>query len=44
MALAADPTATDPVCRYAPARPAVDHILEQQAPSASPFIYRDSKH
>ena len=43
MTLAADPTATDPVCRHAPARPAVDHILEQQAPSVSPFIYRGSK-
>lgn len=44
MALAADATATDPVCRHAPARPIVDHIIAEQASTAAHFIYRTHKH
>lgn len=44
MALAADATATDPVCRHAPARPVVDRIVAEQATAAAPFIYRTHTH
>lgn len=43
MALAGDPTTTDPVCRYAPNRSVVDDILSEEASAATQFIYRTSK-
>ncbi|WP_119259198.1 pyrroloquinoline quinone biosynthesis protein PqqE [Shinella zoogloeoides] len=43
LALAADATATDPVCRHAPGRPVVDDILAREAPFETQLVYRNSK-
>ncbi|MFB2550504.1 pyrroloquinoline quinone biosynthesis protein PqqE [Ensifer soli] len=41
MALAADPAATDPVCRHAPTRGLVDAILAAEAAAPAPdFVHR----
>ncbi|KQS83133.1 MULTISPECIES: pyrroloquinoline quinone biosynthesis protein PqqE [unclassified Rhizobium] len=43
MALAGDAAATDPVCRHAPSRPAIDEILAQQVAVSPSFVYRSNK-
>ncbi|MCF3639640.1 pyrroloquinoline quinone biosynthesis protein PqqE [Rhizobium sp. TRM95111] len=40
MALASDPSVTDPVCRHSPARSVVDDAISQTAASPPPFKYR----
>lgn len=42
MAIAADPTAADPICRHSPHRPLVDAILDEEASrnAEAPFEYR----
>lgn len=43
MALAGDAATTDPVCRHAPARHLVDHIISGQDPAPPDLIYRSHK-
>jgi PqqA peptide cyclase len=43
MALTADASAADPVCRHSPGRPVINDILAGEAHATTEFIYRNSR-